>query len=101
MQTTPPTESTSAPKAVAVQPRAKKTPEVAIRVAMVIPETGFAELPMSPVMREETVTKRNPKMTTKTEATRLAKSEVCAPGTGLKVMNIHIMRISSTEPPTV
>ena len=33
---------------------------VAISVAMVIPEIGFAELPISPTIRELTVTNRNP-----------------------------------------
>ena len=101
MQTTPPMVSTRAPKAGAVQPRAKNIADVAMSVAIVIPETGFAELPMRPVMREETVTKRKPNTTTKIEATILANSDVCAPGTGLNVRKTHIMTINSTEPPTV
>ena len=56
---------------------------------------------MSPVIREETVTNRNPKITTNIEAMMLANIEVCAPGTGLKVRKIHIITMSSTEPPKV
>ena len=52
-------------------------------------------------MRDETVTNRKPKTTTKMAAIRLANIEVSAPGMGLKVRNAHIMMISSTEPPTV
>src|SRR6185295_1600820 len=42
-------------------PRDTKISEVSSRVAMVIPEIGLDELPISPVRRELTVTKRNPK----------------------------------------
>ena len=76
MQTTPPIVSTKAPNAGAFQPRARNIADVAIRVAIVIPETGFAELPIRPVMREETVTNKKPNTTTKIEATILAKTEV-------------------------
>ena len=36
----------------AVQPLTRKMAEVAMRVAMVMPEMGLAELPMRPTMRE-------------------------------------------------
>ena len=55
-----------------VQPSATKIVQVRISVAIVMPETGFDEEPMSPTMREETVTKKNPKMTTRTEASDVA-----------------------------
>src|ERR1051326_9181833 len=97
MQTTPPIASASAPKAEAVQPSTRKMAEVAIKVAIVMPETGLAELPMSPVMRDETVTNKKPKITTKIEAIRLANIEVLAPGTGLKVRKAHMMAIINTE----
>ena len=58
--------------------------EVAISVAMVMPETGLAEEPMRPTIRELTVTKRKPKKTISTDAARLAQTLTCAPGTGLK-----------------
>ena len=41
---------------------------VRISVAMVIPEIGFDEVPIKPVMREDTVTKRKPKMMTRIAA---------------------------------
>ena len=85
MQTTPPMVMARAPKAGAVQPLTRKMAEVAISVAIVMPETGLAELPIKPTMREATVTKRNPKMTTSSDAARLASTPTCAPGTGLKV----------------
>ena len=72
MQTTPPMVMASAPKAGAVQPWTRKMAAVAMSVAMVMPETGLAEEPTRPTMRELTVTKRNPKTTTSSEAARLA-----------------------------
>ncbi len=83
----PPMAMASAPKPGAVHPFTRKMAEVAIRVAMVIPEIGLAELPISPTIRELTVTKRNPKITTSNAAPRLASRPTCAPGTGLKVRN--------------
>jgi hypothetical protein len=44
---------------------------VAMRVAMAMPEIGFDELPIKPVMRDETVTKRKPKTTTRSAARKL------------------------------
>src|SRR5437763_8897178 len=100
MQTTPPMVSASAPYAGAVQPSTRKTAEVAIRVAMAMPEMGFDDVPINPVMRDETVTKRKPKMTTKIAAARLAKTPVYAPGTGLKVSIAHMKVRTATAPPT-
>ena len=54
MQTTPPMLMASAAKAAPVQCSTRKTAQVAIRVAMAMPEIGFEDVPMSPVMREET-----------------------------------------------
>ena len=76
MPTTPPTEMASAANAPAVQPSARKIADVAISVAIVIPETGFAEVPIRPTIREDTVTNKNPKTTTKSAASRLEPNEV-------------------------
>ena len=57
MQTMPPMVMARAPKAGAVQPLTRKMAAVAMRVAMVMPETGEAEEPTMPTMRAETVTK--------------------------------------------
>src|SRR5438045_1055034 len=43
---------------------ATKIKQVAISVAMVIPEMGFDDEPMMPTIREDTVTKKKPKTTT-------------------------------------
>ena len=51
---------------------------------MVMPDTGLAELPMKPTMRDATVTNRNPNKTTRKDAARFASRPTCAPGTGLK-----------------
>ena len=59
----------SAKKAGAVQPMTRNMAQVAMRVAMAMPEIGFEDVPISPVMRDETVTKRNPKTTTRSAAT--------------------------------
>src|SRR5208283_6133966 len=98
MQTTPPMVMASAPKAGAVQPLTRKMAEVAMRVAMVMPEMGLAELPMRPTMRELTVTKRNPKKTMRMDAARLAQTLTCAPGTGLKTRKKNMRMMSRMEP---
>src|SRR5215471_18360695 len=46
-----------------VHPMATKIEHVRISVAIVMPEIGFDDVPMSPVMRDDTVTKKNPKIT--------------------------------------
>src|SRR5260370_223368 len=71
MQTTPPMVMARAPKAGAVQPLTRKMAAVAISVAMVMPETGEAELPTMPTMRGETVTKRKAKTATRRATARL------------------------------
>src|SRR5277367_4550533 len=98
MQTTPPMVMASAPKAGAVQPLTRKMAEVAMRVAMVMPETGLAEEPMRPTMRELTVTKRKPKTTTSRAAARLAAHPTCAPGTGLNSRKMNIIATMAREP---
>src|SRR5882757_4228704 len=77
MHTTPPMVMASAPNAGAVQPFTRKIAEVAMSVAIVIPETGLDELPINPTIREETVTKRNPKRATNSDAERLATQLTC------------------------
>ena len=67
---------------------------------MVMPLMGFEELPMRPTMREETVTNKNPKTTTKIPAIRFANRPVCAPGIGRNVKSAHIMATITSEPKT-
>src|SRR5947209_20286166 len=67
---------------------------------MAIPEIEFDDVQISPVMRDETVTNKNPKMTTKMAAATLAYQVVNAPGTGLKVSIAHIMIMTSRAPPS-
>ena len=57
-----------------VQPIRRKIVAVPISAAMVMPEIGFALTPISPVMREETTTKKNPKITISTAPSRLTAS---------------------------
>src|SRR5688572_13557068 len=45
--------------------------QVRINVAIVMPEIGLDDEPIKPVMREETVTKKKPKTTIRTEARTL------------------------------
>src|SRR5437588_6522254 len=56
-------------------PRAKKMSEVISSVATVMPEMGFDELPTSPVKRELTVTKRNPRIRMRNEPRMLILSD--------------------------
>src|SRR5690606_12259781 len=45
-----------------VHPTPTKINEVAIKVAIVIPEIGFDDEPIIPTILDETVTKKNPKI---------------------------------------
>ena len=67
---------------------------------MVMPLTGFDELPIRPLMRDATVTNKNPKTTTKIAAIKFAKAPVCAPGIGLNFSSAHIIAMITTEPTT-
>ena len=55
-----------------------------------MPLTGLADVPIRPQMRDDTVTKRNPKITTKSDAIRFSKPDVRAPAIGLNVSISHI-----------
>ena len=67
-------------------------------VAMVMPLTGFDELPISPLMRDATVTNRKPKTITSSAAMRLENRPVLAPGIGLNVRSAHIIAIITMDP---
>ena len=54
-----------------VHPSATKITHVMISVAMVIPEIGFDDEPIRPVMRDDTVAKKKPKRTIRTETRML------------------------------
>jgi hypothetical protein len=71
---------------------------VAIKVAMVIPLTGFDEFPIRPLMREATVTNRNPKTTTNIAAIKFETMPVSAPGMGLNFSRAHIITMITAEP---
>src|SRR4029450_7129391 len=71
MQTTAPTQSAIGPYLLPVHPSATNIRQVRISVAIVIPEIGLDEVPMRPVIRDETVTKRKPKMMTRMAARKL------------------------------
>src|ERR1041385_6637476 len=62
MQTIAPTPMAIGEYMSPVQPSATKRRHVRISVAMVMPEIGFDEVPIRPVMREETVAKKKPKI---------------------------------------
>src|SRR2546428_5170383 len=74
-----------------VQPSATNKRQVRMSVAIVIPEIGFDEEPISPVMRDDTVAKKNPKISTSSAAMTLPW--VGRPGTTIR------NRPSSTLPP--
>src|SRR5258708_38226804 len=98
MATTPPIVIASAPYAVPVQPVTRNIAQVAISVAIVMPLTGFDDVPINPQMRHDTVTNRNPKTRTSSAATRFENKPVCAPGMGLNVRSAHIIARIATEP---
>ena len=71
MQTMAPTQSAIGEYMSPVQPSATNSRQVRISVAIVMPEIGFDEVPIRPVMRDETVAKKKPKMRMSTAATTL------------------------------
>ncbi len=71
MQTTAPTTSASGAHVSPTRPIATKIVHVRINVAIVIPEIGLEELPIRPVMRADTVTKKKPKRIVKIAARKL------------------------------
>src|SRR5664280_2461226 len=65
MHTTAAMEMATSRYCGAVQPKMRKIRHVKSSVAMVMPEIGLLDEPISPVKREETVTNRKPKSTIK------------------------------------
>ena len=57
-----------------VQPISRKIAVVPISAAMVMPEIGLALTPISPVIRDETTTKKKPNTTISTAPSRLTAS---------------------------
>ncbi len=94
--TTPPIVSASAEYVPPVQPASRNTAQVAISVAIAMPLMGFEEVPINPVMREETVVNKKPKTTTKIAARKLAKRPVLAPGMGRNVSKTQIMATTAS-----
>ena len=79
IQIIPPTTSTNGSKALPVQPTLKKIRLVPITVAMVIPLIGLLEEPISPTMREDTVTNKAPNKITSTPISNFCRK--LSPGT--------------------
>src|SRR4029450_11122652 len=71
MQTIAPTQSAIGEYMSPVQPRPTNSRHVRINVAIVMPEVGLDGGRMRPVMRDETVAKKKPKMRISTAATTL------------------------------
>src|SRR6185295_3975718 len=71
MQTMAPTPIAIGEYMSPVHPSATNSRHVRIRVAIVMPEMGLDEVPISPVMRDETVAKKKPKIRIRTAASGL------------------------------
>src|SRR5262249_21347205 len=82
MHTMAPTPNAMGEYMSPVQPSATNSRHVRIRVAMVMPEIGFDEVPIRPVMRDDTVAKKNPKTRISIAATTLPY--VGRPGTTVR-----------------
>ena len=74
MHTTAATERAIRRYGGAVQPKVRKIRHVNSSVAIVMPEIGLLDEPISPVNRDETVTNRNPNSTISTAAARLTQA---------------------------
>ena len=70
MQTTPAIESAVSRNSGPIQPRRTKIRQTRSNVAIVMPEIGFEDEPITPVIRELTVTNKNPNNTTMMAPTR-------------------------------
>src|SRR5262245_12327823 len=90
MQTMAPTQIAIGEYMSPVQPRPTNSRHVRINVAIVMPEIGLDEVPMSPVMRDETVAKKKPKIRIRIAASALP----CVGKPGAKTRN----RPSSKQP---
>src|SRR6185437_6814026 len=99
-QTTPPIVSARAENALPVHPATRNIAHVAISVAIAMPLIGFDEFPISPQIRDDTVTNKNPNTTTKTAAIRFDSTPVFAPGIGRHVSRAHIITITASDPST-
>src|SRR5437879_624363 len=75
MQTTAPMERASTFSTGEVMPIARNKKQVSMSVATVMPEMGLDDEPISPVKRDETVTKRKPNSTTRT-APKMAEPQL-------------------------
>src|SRR5687767_6387534 len=71
MQTTAPTQRAIGEYHSPVHPSATKIVQVRISVAIVIPEIGLDDEPISPTILDDTVTKKNPNTITRIETTKL------------------------------
>ena len=56
-------------------------------------------MPINPLIRDATVTNKNPNTMMKSAAIKLAKEPVCVPGTGLNRRNAQIIAMINVEPP--
>src|ERR1700735_2711622 len=65
MQTTAPIDRATTLSTGLVMWKVRKIKQVSASVATVIPEIGFDEEPISPVNRDETVTNKKPKISTR------------------------------------
>src|SRR5687767_13244840 len=71
MQMIAPTDKATGAYAESFQPSATKITHVMMSVAIVIPEIGFDDEPMRPVMRDDTVAKKKPNRMISTETRML------------------------------
>ena len=75
-----------------IHPSRTKIRHVNSRVAIVIPEIGFDDDPISPVIRELTVTKRNPK-------SRIIAAPATRPATLVGIRSDVAMTVTSKSEP--
>src|SRR3989449_10914127 len=71
MQTIAPTQMATGAYMSPVHPSATKMLHVRISVAIVIPEIGFDDDPIKPVIRDDTVTKKKPNTSSSSDARKL------------------------------
>ena len=77
MQTTPPIDSANNASLEPVIPSDKKIRQVKRSVAIVMPEIGLLEDPISPVRRLDTITNKNPKNKTSADPPMAPQSPTC------------------------
>ena len=98
MHTSAPTQRATGWNTSPVRPMRTKTTHVPMSVAIVMPEIGFEDVPMIPTIRDETVTKKNPKTTIRADMRSDPGNGPCGKPGRTAMMSARTAEPTSTKP---